>query len=76
MYSAEELFSSVSEWGGFHDVVVELTGESLGPKQLRVLFDSLPEQTRNIAHCWGMSDTVFRDEAYVFLSKKLGVSDG
>lgn len=76
MYTTDELFSDVSEWGGFHDVVFNVQGKSLDPEELREVFESLPETIRNIAHSWGCSDTVFRDEASVYLRKKLGDKNG
>lgn len=67
MRTADELFSDKSEWASFHDVIIEVTGESLEPDGLRKVFNTLPEHIRNTAHSWGLSDTVFRDDASVFL---------
>jgi hypothetical protein len=35
------------------------------------LFNELPDNIQGIAVQWGFNDTVFRDEAFVFLVKKL-----
>jgi hypothetical protein len=65
--TTDQLFSDKSEWGSFHDVVYEVTGNSMSPEELRKVFYTLPGNIRNKAHEWGLSDTVFRDDASVFL---------
>lgn len=66
MFTTDEMFATVDQWGGFHDALFEIDEKERTAGELRVLFETLPEEIRNIAHCWGMSDTVFRDDAYVY----------
>lgn len=66
MKTTDELFAG-DDWGSLHDVVVEFDGKSRTKEEIRAIFDKLPERMRNTAHLWGLSDTVFRDEAYVYL---------
>ena len=54
-----------------HDILVELDGKSRGEQELSEIFNSLPEQIKNIAYQWSGSDTVFGDEAYSYLLKKM-----
>lgn len=66
MKTTDELFAD-DGWGSLHDVVVELDGKSRTKEEIRAIFDKLPERVRSEAHLWGFSDTVFGDEAYVYL---------
>ena len=69
MYTTDELFDDEG-WCAFHDVVIETSGCSLSPKELRIVFEALPRHIRDIAHSWSLSDTVFRDSAYTYLKEK------
>lgn len=51
----------------FHDAVLEATSKSCTDAELLVIFSQLPIPVQAIAHQWGLSDTVFRDEAYRYL---------
>lgn len=58
----------------FHDVVAEILhvkdikdAELLTPDNLRKFYDMLPLHIINDAKAWGCRDTVFRDNAYVWL---------
>lgn len=53
-----------------HDVMVEIDGKSRTEQELLLIFESLPQYIRNIAYQWGGGDTVFGDEAYVYLRDK------
>jgi hypothetical protein len=64
MYPTDELFAGNGS-DDFHDVFVELDSPQT-PEALRALFEGLPEDIRNLAHCWGLTDTVFRDEAFEY----------
>jgi hypothetical protein len=70
--STEELFATPSDWGRLHDVFAELDFEAGRPErsyskeEAFAAWERLPEDIRNIAHCWSIGDTVFGDEAYVF----------
>lgn len=71
MMTRDELFED--GWESFHDVFYQMDitkHENLSLEQLKILFDALPETTRDIAHCWSLGDTVFRDEAYTFYHEK------
>lgn len=62
--------SEITDFDGLHDVIAELGGEKLSDDQLLEVFLSLPKHIQMIAHEWTCSDTVFRDEAYVYLRDK------
>lgn len=59
----------------WHDVVHEVIsslgnkGVELTPEMLYAIYNKLPKQIQNIADMWGMTDTVFCDEAYKWLGK-------
>jgi len=65
----ESLFRSDST-GSFHDAVHEAIGKSYSDNTLKKLFYVLPENIQNHAFDYGLSDTVFRDNVYVFLQQK------
>ena len=65
---ADLLFDQL-EWDSFHDVVLDAMKISLNQEGLETIFWQLPEHTRALAFQWGLSDTVFRDDAYIFLEK-------
>ena len=67
MYTIDEFGDN--EWDSFHDVVYDVVNRSLGRDGLISIFLSLPEYIRDTAHMHGLSDSVFRDNAYVFLCK-------
>ena len=66
----DEMFNDPSEWHSFHDCIYEVNNQSLSCERLRSVFDSLPNNIQSIAYAWGLSDSVFRDEASVFLRKE------
>ena len=53
----------------FHDVILDALGPSLNDEGILVVFESLPKDIRITAFQWGMSDTCFRDAAYVYLQE-------
>jgi Tfp pilus assembly protein PilN len=66
--NTDDLFAEQSEAGSFHDVVADVTGESSIPvEQLKMIFSRLPRHVQMTALQWGLSDTVFRDQAFVYL---------
>ena len=67
MFSIDQLFNDEYQWGQFHDVVSEVKLGKYTPEALRLIFDQLPESINDLAQMWGISDTVVRDDAYVFL---------
>ena len=74
MYPTDELFAGNGS-DDLYDVFVELDLTKShpiidrSPETLRALFEALPEHIRNLAHCWGLSDTVFRDETLEYYSE-------
>jgi len=54
----------------FHDTVYEATNVSHSEDKLKEIFYTLPKNIQMTAMEWGLSDTVFRDEAYVFIKEK------
>jgi hypothetical protein len=71
MYPTDELFAGNGS-DDLYDVFVELDLTKShpiidrSPETLRALFEALPEDIRNLAHSWGLCDTVFRDEAFEY----------
>ncbi len=53
----------------FHDVILDALGPSLNHDGVLAVFETLPKDIRVIAFNHGMTDTCFRDEAYVYLQK-------
>jgi len=54
--------------GEFHLDDLEINQDS---EKMFELFNELPDNIQGIAVQWGFNDTVFRDEAFVILVKKL-----
>jgi hypothetical protein len=67
MRSIESLFNDKNEWGSFHDVVAEIKYRDYTVSELRKIFDRLPLHIKDQAQVHGISDSVVRDDAYVFL---------
>lgn len=65
MYSLDELFDG-DEWLSFSDVTSEIDGKTRTCAELKDLFLNLPVNIRDEAHQFGLSDTVFRDNAYEY----------
>ena len=71
MFTIDELFSKESEWASFHDMIAEIKNRKYTVVELRKIFDNLPENIKDQAQVHGISDSVVRDNAYVFLCKHL-----
>jgi len=54
----------------FHDAVYDAIEVSHPPEKLKEIFLTLPQNIQIIALQWGLSDTVFRNEAYSFIKVK------
>lgn len=72
MYSIEGMFKSDSlEWRSFHDVIAEVIYHEeycdYDVDTVKLVFDKLPQTIKDQAQMWGISDTVVRDDAYVYL---------
>ena len=73
-----EDFSKESEWFSFHDCLVNAYWGVEGKNEFTLddckdEFRKLSSCTQGIAIQWGLSDTVFRDEAYVEIRKREGI---
>jgi len=55
----------------FHDVVLDAIGKDLDKDILLKIYETLPESIRCTAEQWGLSDTVFRDEAYEWIENNV-----
>jgi hypothetical protein len=67
----DSLFDDASEWESFHDVILELTDISYSKETLKDMFRCLPKHVQHIAFEWGLSDTVFRNEAYSYINDEI-----
>ena len=55
------------KWYSFHDTVYNATDITHTEEQLKELFLQLPTHIQQTAFAWGLSDTVFCDEVYVYI---------
>ena len=62
-----DLLFDQRDWDSFHDTVHEALNVSLMQEGLEEIFWQLPDNIRDLAFQWGLSDTVFSDDAYTFL---------
>lgn len=70
LYTTDDLFSDPQYVMCFRDCVCEATGEDIPEtERLRGVFETLPENTREIAYQWGMADFIFADEAIESLTR-------
>lgn len=66
--------SLFEDYARFHDVVFEATGVSHPKEKLIELFLKLPHPIQMTAFGWGLSDTIFSDEAYVYITTQMAAS--
>ena len=59
----------VDELNAMHDVILEALGIEPTEEQILDFFNMLPDHIKGLAMQWGTSDTVFRDDMYVWLEK-------
>jgi len=59
------------DWHRFHDAIVEVTDVSHDKEKLKELFLQLPKTIQQTAFDWGLSDTVFGDEVFVYVTQQL-----
>lgn len=71
-----------NDWAHMHDCVYDATcddngknGANLNGEQLRVLFKTLPQDMQDSARHYGMSDTPWRDELYVWCEENFEKAD-
>lgn len=67
MKTKSEIFDD--NWSGLHNVIVDTLDFQPTRKQAEEIFDQLPPNVQEIAFKWGMSDAVFRDDAYEAIEK-------
>lgn len=53
-----------NDWDHFHDCIFNTTKVSLEEEDLKGVFDLLPDDLKDEAYEWGMSDTLWRDNFY------------
>jgi hypothetical protein len=64
-----------NEWNSFHDTVEEASNRSYTIKELKNIYQQLPNNLRLDAERWGLSDSVVRDHIYVFLKEQPDLKD-
>lgn len=57
------------DYDAMHDVIFEVFGSKPTNEEIKGFWDMLPEEIKGTAIQWGCSDTVFRDDMYVWLQK-------
>ncbi len=57
------------DFDAMHDVVLDVLDLSPTAEQIQKVWDLLPIHEKGVAIQWGASDTVFRDNLYVWLLK-------
>lgn len=62
------------KWYSLHDAVYNATGVSHTEEKLKELFLELPKHIQHTAFEWGLSDTVFRDEVYVYITQQMAAA--
>ena len=67
---AMEVFTEFGA-GRMHDVMFELTAESMSDAKLKSFFMALPETIQCEALKWGLDDTVVADNIYGYYEKRL-----
>ena len=61
-------------WYGFHDAVFEATVMSHPKEKLEELFLTLPLHIQMTAYEWGLNDTVFGDEVFVYITTQMAAT--
>ena len=59
-----------NDWNHFHDVVMESNGGNRSKKELEIIYESLPEDLKELAEEYGMNDTCFRDNTITYLREQ------
>ena len=62
-----ELMFQRSDWAAMHDIVYDLTNESLMQEGLESIFDQLPDLIQFDAFKWGLSDTEVSGQIHKYL---------
>lgn len=79
MHSIDDMFKDISEWGSFHDVINEVRYPleycNYNVDSVRAVFDMLPETIKDQAQIYGISDSVVRDDAFVYLKEHPEIID-
>ncbi|MFW6219931.1 MAG: hypothetical protein ACOC33_03745 [bacterium] len=66
MFTFDELFSDVN-YGGLSDACFEFFNKDLCVDELKIIFNELPNNIKDDAYHYGLSDSVVRDDVYVYL---------
>ena len=59
-----------NDWDHFHDCIFHVTNEDVSMKQMELMFGALPEEMKEDAYEWGMSDTLWRDNFIEWMENK------
>lgn len=59
-----------TDLGYIRDVALSALGKKLTNEEALELWEKLPEDIKNEAVSWGLSDTVVRDNIYEFLTEE------
>lgn len=57
------------DWAHLHDVVLEALEVDMTNQKLEELFRTLPQDIKDDAYHWGLSDSVVRDNIYTYITK-------
>lgn len=57
------------DWAHLHDVVLEALEVEMTNQKLEELFRTLPQDIKDDAYHWGLSDSVVRDNIYTYITK-------
>ena len=68
VHTVDELFAGDS-LESLNDVLWNLDGKTRTPAEVRAAFDGLPDATKIVAAIWGLSDTEFKDAAYLYFKR-------
>lgn len=61
-------FEDVPYVDSFHDTVLEALGESYDNVTLKAIYELLPDDIKYGFALWTFGDTVYRDEAYCYIT--------
>lgn len=65
----QEMFEE--DYAGFHDVIVQVLDlpEIISMEECITVFKQLPLEIQCMAETWGLSETEFRNSAYVYIQE-------
>ncbi len=60
-----------NDFAGFHDAIIDATDKHLNQEELIEVWNILPTHIKTTAIEWGMQDTEFKDEVYVWSKENI-----